>query len=47
MRFRFCLSPNTATYTFTFNSQHSIIENLVDLEEFVREQYLIATHPPD
>ena len=50
LRFRFRLGPNTkqsATYTFTFTSQHSIIENLVDLEEFVREQYLIATHPPD
>lgn len=50
VRLRFWLGARrdqSAIYTFTFTNHRSISENLAELEDFVREQYLIATHPPE
>lgn len=49
LRFQFWLGNDrerSATYTFTFTSEISIADNLLELEDFVREQSVVATLPP-
>ena len=36
----------SATYTFTCASELSVVENLAELEDFVRERFASATRPP-
>ena len=36
----------SATYTFTCTSDLSVAENLAELEDFVRDRFLVASKPP-